>query len=207
MRCEDTPVDACNEAVNNIRQGIGSDARNRRATMDDRRMHQKATMYDEDVDRAVADNCGVGYRELISMAPGLDPNGRALARGAERGMSAEAFAEEFRVVHNMVSFDGGDAARAHNERRAALVEFASSGRWKMGEDGAATMETSSGTICLDVVERDGRMGFGARRIDDPEDTAYVRLDIGDTVRGFLLRLRNTQDAAPEAEATSGMRLG
>lgn len=174
-----------------------------------RENHPAAPGYERAADEAVARLCGVGYFHLVEMAPGLDPDRRELSRFAESGSKPEVFAEHFRSMHHMVRCDDDTTAVAVNERRAALVEFASGGRWNMNEEGSATLDTASGTVCLDVIERDGRLGFGARRVEDPETDAYVRLDIGDTVRGFLLRLRQDREIAPEIDAPSapGMRPG
>lgn len=161
--------------------------------------------YRRSADEAIKRLCGVSYAELLEICPGLDGNGASLAECERQGVPPAKFAEAFRRAHGFHSAleTGAGSARELNERRAALIEFAAHSRWNIQGAGPATMETASGTLRLDVVSKDGQLGFGvAREGEDP----YVRLDIGDAVKGAMLLLRRDQGPAPEAPS-SGMRMG
>ena len=70
------------------------------------------------------------------------------------------------------------------------------------------METQAGTLALQVVEKDGRHGFGVS-VNGGEH--HVRIDLGDAVRDVMLQLRaGMAPAAPKPAIdgdSPGMRMG
>jgi len=163
------------------------------------------------VEDAVRRVCGVGYGDLLEVAPSLDRGGQRLARARSDGLAPAAFAELFRRSNNLTGTDAADspeAAASGNLRQAAIAAFTSTSRWKLEPDGRATMETQAGTLALQVVEKDGRHGFGVS-VNGGEH--HVRIDLGDAVRDVMLQLRaGMAPAAPKPAIdgdSPGMRMG
>jgi hypothetical protein len=181
--------DACKRVGNNPHVGAMQPWRRTENPMDERQVTDIATeRYSAAADDAVASLCGVGYRELVEINPGLDPGAALLAHGRETAMPVTDFADAFRTSNGLHEGDGD-----MNRYRAALRAFSDNSRWKMEGEGPARMSTAYGELELDVVRKDGQMGFGVRLQGQPEADAHVRLDIGDAITGMMHQLRKGVD--------------
>lgn len=170
--------------------------------------------YHQATDRALERLCGIGYGQLVAMAPALDRSAD-LARAAKGNIPPDAFAEAFRRTFGLSTVqERGDDAPEINRYRAALVEFTAGSRWSLSPGaGPATLRVGNDKLTMDVVQRDGKFAFG---VSCGDELPCVRLDIGDAVMGAMLDLRQRREAraaekfgtiAPDAEpqpSTPGM---
>jgi hypothetical protein len=137
------------------------------------------------VDAGMMALCAASYTDLTIISPLMDPGEHLL----QKSPSPEDFVRDFVRLYNLDTIEAGGSPKtvaAHNERIAALTEFAFESGLNIC-NGKVEIKFGQDNILLDVVETPRGIRFRASR--EGTDDKIIKLDLGDALQTLVQSIR------------------